>query len=200
MLHRSFKLPLATILSLVALLASVQFAHAGSVVWNTSGVPTLYIPQGSVCTSLLHSTSVSVAYHADAANSETGEPVCGKTIPKGTEVEFKFAEHTWEDVYWNTTGYNYDTPYGDWSANASPPPAANYCTPHNFINNWGAWRPEWGRYLFGKLGAIESSRFCRRRHARGCHPYRFPCVHRAHVFSRRDIYGYDVERCKLIAG
>ena len=162
---QSFKLPLATTFSFIVLLRRapnavlrivalsgfaflvlVQVASANSIVWTTTNVPTLYMPQGSICTSLLHSTSVNITYHADAVNADTRDFVCGTTIPSGTKVKFKFADHTWQDVVWFSSGYNYDTPYGDWSEKAAPPPAADYCTEHNFINYWGAWRPEWGRY------------------------------------------------------
>ena len=146
MTRRSLTLPLATIVSLIALLGFVQAAHAGSVVWSTSQVPTLYMPQGSICTSLLYSTSINITYHADAINADTGESVCGATIPSGTKVKFKFADHTWQDVVWFSSGYNYDTPYGDWSADAAPPAPADFCTEHNFINTWGTYQPSWGRY------------------------------------------------------
>ena len=150
MTYRSFKLSFATIFSLVTVLASVQLAHAASIVWSTTAIPTLYMSQGTVCTSLLYGTSVNVTYHADAVNAETGELVCGQSVPSGTKVTFRFAAHTWQDVNWFASGYNYDTPYGDWSANAAPPAATDYCVENNYINRWGTYQPAWGRYSVNK--------------------------------------------------
>ena len=146
MIRTSYKRSLAIILSSLAFFAFASFAHASSVVWNTSKVPILYMSQGATCTSLLHNTSVNITYHTDAVNADTGESVCGATIPAGTNVKFNFGAHTWKDVNWFSTGYNYDTPYGDWSANAAPPAPAYFCTDHNFINSWGTYQPAWGRY------------------------------------------------------
>ncbi|PWT76009.1 MAG: hypothetical protein C5B46_01895 [Proteobacteria bacterium] len=138
-----------------AFLLSGRFAHAESVQWNaatfagyTAGnyidacdTPLLQRLQfGYPCISILNSPNVSVTYNVRATNETTGENVCNTTVPAGTKIKFEFVPHVYSDVSWFGTGYDFDSPYGDWSANADHPPtsdAAQWCADKNFFKMGG---------------------------------------------------------------
>ena len=62
-------------------------------------------------------TQVSVTYNISATNADTGDPICGSSVPVGTRIRFQFVPHQPEDVVWSGTGYTMGTPYGSWAVN-----------------------------------------------------------------------------------
>ncbi len=75
--------------------------------------------------SVMSNPNVSITYHAQAVNADTGEMLaCGSTVPKGTKVRYEFVPHVSEDIYWFATGYALDSPYGDWGVSTVAPPVS----------------------------------------------------------------------------
>ena len=165
MTHRLFKLPLPTILSFVVI-GFVGIAHAESVQWNRTIANTTFFAcdsqhamgwgWGYDCASVLANPNVSVTYKIRAIERDTGKNVCNSTVAAGTAIKFEFVKHSYQDIYWFGTGFNMDSPYGDWSSQAAHPPsmgiscsssalcrvahpenAAHWCAEKNFLNTWG---------------------------------------------------------------
>ena len=76
----------------------------------------------------------SVTYHAEITNADTGEVIQpGATVAEGAHLHLKFVPHVSQDISWFGTGSNFDSPYGEWVANAAPPgPIA--CRSQDFLN------------------------------------------------------------------
>lgn len=114
-----------------------QFAHAESVQWNYVEPNTLYDISndpsfnawaGTNWFSGIVSPNVSVTYHAQVTNTDTGAVVpCGSSVSSGTKLTFAFVPHVYTDIYWFASGWLYDSPYGDWVAGAGKP-YANMCS------------------------------------------------------------------------
>ena len=137
MSDRSLNIPLVTIFSLVALLASVQFVAAESVVWNATQVVQL-CSDGSTydCATRLFDPNESVTYRVRVTDLDTDTPVaCGSTVQEGTQLRYEYLPHTSEDVFWFGTGWSADSPYGDWIANAAGPDSSHRCIDKNFTRN-----------------------------------------------------------------
>jgi len=152
----------------LALLAALLFfampfaASADSALWS-SNIPGIFFACGSPgsaaawygydCYSVLQNLNTSVAYNAQAIDDTTGGDACNTTIPEGTQVDFDFTPHVSSDVSWFGTGFDMDSPYGDWSIDADSPPTttgsvvnedagnppdpAQWCTQKNYLNTWG---------------------------------------------------------------
>ena len=158
MTFTSHKLPIVILLSVVTIFAFVPFAEAESVIWNSIIKEDLYSPSplqlgtakpGAVYTWYEHGShlidpSVSVQYKARAVLLDENEKEialipCGSIVPRGTKVRFEIVPHRPEDIYWFTTGYDFDTPYGDWSSEAIP--AKDICVEKNFVFSIGITFP-----------------------------------------------------------
>lgn len=132
MIRRSLALPLATILSLIALLTRVQFVEASSVeassvVWNTTiqgaaGICDSPCVDNSVAYGF-NTPNITVQYRAYVVD-QTGNIIPpGGSVPVGTKLSLNFDKHVSEDIYWFATGAYLDSPYGDWGEpyNTIPP-------------------------------------------------------------------------------
>lgn len=135
-------------LFLIVIAALPSGANAESVMWQTSAVPTLFYPAsgdasgGGVAYAFLRNTQVTVQYRATIVD-DLGNNLCGATVPKGTAMHLKFLPHESHDIYWFGTGYDHDSPYGFWKADAAPPTPRNggydpaWCTPDSYVNTFG---------------------------------------------------------------
>ena len=123
MSDRSLNIPLATIFSLVALLASVQTVAAESVVWTKQETTNLCSNSKQwECATAIQTPTISITYHAEVLQDGTGTKIsCGSTIPKGTKVLLRFIPSQYTDVYWFAPGYSFDSPYGDWVSGGAKP-------------------------------------------------------------------------------
>lgn len=114
----------------VATLAQVS---AKEVVWNA----TPYYRLGHASTMGtwgLSNVQVRVTYQSQVKNIDTGTVVaCGGSVPEGTRLSFEFVPHHFSDVYWVGTGYNSDSPYGDWVP-GSALPAGDICIEKNLVS------------------------------------------------------------------
>ncbi|MCL4851469.1 MAG: hypothetical protein KJZ78_08795 [Bryobacteraceae bacterium] len=88
---------------------------------------------GARCLPYVNEGYATVSYNAVAVDASTGESVCNATVPKGARVRFKFVPSVPQDIYWFTTGFYWDSPYGDWVTGAASPGAANICADKNYI-------------------------------------------------------------------
>src|SRR5574343_1938021 len=73
----------------------------------------------------LGSRNITVQYSADILYSDGSKVEDGATVPVGTILTLKFNPHRYKDISWFGTGYSSDSPYGQWRANAEPPPVPN---------------------------------------------------------------------------
>ncbi|HWO07129.1 MAG TPA: hypothetical protein VNM40_00940, partial [Candidatus Paceibacterota bacterium] len=138
------------VLVLFAALVVPVVSHAESVMWNFAFPFRLIDPSPSSdsCWSSmnknskkayikLHNPNVSVAYHIEAKNADTGQVIsCGSTVTQGTKIMFRFIPHEYSDLYWFSLGGSFDTPYGHWIA-AAGKPVADMCTylpEQDFVN------------------------------------------------------------------
>jgi hypothetical protein len=122
---------------------SSPLAHAESVVWSSTNLPSLeylyssvddygkvYKGQESAWYDVLQTlmqAMVTVRYNVsvsevDASGNKIGVLSSGSTVPQGTRVLYEFTPHKYTDISWNGTGSYTDTPYGQWTANAGLPP------------------------------------------------------------------------------
>lgn len=108
------------------LLMTGAVAHASSVVVNTS-----LNRFGGPLMGLLN-LQVQVTYRADVQNLSTGAVLAsGARVAQGTDLLFTCGAHRYQDVYWFSTGYNADSPYGDWVEGAGNP--GNLCQEKNYV-------------------------------------------------------------------
>jgi hypothetical protein len=147
------------LLAALLLFAAPVVASADSAVWS-SNIPGIFFNCGAPgsaaawygydCFSVLQNLNASVAYNAQAIDDTTGDDACNTTIPEGTQVDFDFTPHVSSDISWFGTGFDMDSPYGDWSVGAASPPVAyddgnannppdpsEWCTEKNYLNTWG---------------------------------------------------------------
>src|SRR3989344_1265004 len=97
--------------------------HAEDVMWNTSPTVNLCNAQGagSACASRLLNPNITITYHTQMTDA-AGTPIaCGSSVPLGTIIKLSFVPHIYTDVYWFGTGFSFDSPYGEWRANAEGP-------------------------------------------------------------------------------
>jgi hypothetical protein len=102
--------------------ATISVASAESVVWSkTEEVELLHnkkIKGGGGA--IMQNPNFTIQYNARAV-TDSGEVVCGGTVSEGTNVTYEFVPHVYTDIYWFAIGYGYDSPYGDWTVDASDP-------------------------------------------------------------------------------
>ena len=138
MTRRSLSIPIATIFSLVALLAFGHTAHASSTVWNTTisgaaGICDVNC-QPTSANFGFNNPNISIQYRALIKNTDTGEiiPPNG-SVPIGTKLQLIFDKHVSEDIYWFATGGYMDSPYGDWGdPNVRPP---GWCVDKDYLSS-----------------------------------------------------------------
>ncbi len=128
-------------LALAIYIGGVATAHAESVVWSGQGGslrgPALDPDFGS---KVLTSHAMSVQYNVRARKENGTVIACNGsgTLTRGERVLFEFLPHTREDVYWFAVGANFDSPYGWWTANATPVnPKTDVCVDANYVPNAG---------------------------------------------------------------
>jgi hypothetical protein len=110
--------------------AAATFTHAESVVWNGHIAGKICSPK-NCGTFGLQDVHMQVSYYVRVTNASTGEVFSsGSTVPQGTRVKYEFLPHEYTHIYWFTSGYNNDSPYGDWIVGAGKP-AGNICIPKN---------------------------------------------------------------------
>ncbi|MDO8514299.1 MAG: hypothetical protein Q7S50_02025 [bacterium] len=134
-------------LSLAALLIAIVLpllVHAESVVWSTTVSRTLIrsclVPLGAdrQCSGPdsfgFGNPTISVQYRAVVKKAATGEIIPpGGSVLRGTRLVLSFDRHASEDIYWFSTGFGYDSPYGEWRAQASAPRLA--CLEKDFVGH-----------------------------------------------------------------
>lgn len=118
-------------------------AHAVSTTVSYTIPNTLYVPMGygydgTICFTcqgsgmapnpiLAPNANVSVSYAATVSDNSSGMAIAsGATVTPGQVLKFQFTPHVYSDIYWFGTGYEVDSPYGDWSANAAPSAGVGY--------------------------------------------------------------------------
>ncbi|MEN9413359.1 MAG: hypothetical protein RLZZ342_446 [Candidatus Parcubacteria bacterium] len=112
---------------------STPVVQAAEVVWNAAPYERLGHP-ATIGTWGLSGVQVRVSYHAKVVRTDTGVVIpCGGSVSAGTPLRFSFEPHTYNDVYWVGSGYNADSPYGDWVA-GSALPAGNICVSKNLVS------------------------------------------------------------------
>ena len=145
---KTYKVPLTTLLSAVALFAFAHTASAMSTVVNSqvSGALTPGYMESTYNTweSALGSPNVQVRYSAEAVNTNTGADVCGTSVPLGTHINLRLVPRDNSDITWNGTGGNWDTPYGYWQDDAAFPGV--YCAANDYIANFTS--QAWGSINF----------------------------------------------------
>lgn len=71
----------------------------------------------------LSNPNITVGYDIGVVNPSTGAPYAeNANIPTGTQVKLVFGPYVSNNLYWYGTGYSMDSPFGEWRANAAPPP------------------------------------------------------------------------------
>ncbi len=116
-----------SLLLVVGFVLSVPFyASAVDTIVNTS------LDRFGSATYGLMNMQIQVTYHATTRNLDTGSIVAsGDVVPQGADILFSCGEHTYQDIYWFSSGYNADSPYGDWVPNAGNP--GNLCQDKNYV-------------------------------------------------------------------
>ena len=77
---------------------------------------------------------LAVRYHFQVLDTLTGISLAsGSNIPVGKKITFHFVPHSYSDVTWAGAGGTNDSPYGDWSINATPPDSVS-CNPNDLVN------------------------------------------------------------------
>lgn len=115
------------------LVAMVLFVSVSSVAQASSTIVNTQLDRFGSAIMGLMSLQVQVTYRADVRNADTGVVIPnGGSVPAGTNVLFTCGEHTYDDVYWFATGYNADSPYGDWTNDAARP-AGDLCIEKNYV-------------------------------------------------------------------
>ena len=107
----------------VLFLAGVQSTEAKSVTWSGISYGNFDILVGWFGTGAgiyFSNPQHSISYSADMyyVNTNTLIPD-NSTIASGQSVEFRPKAFQYSDISWFTTGYNSDSPYGHWTANAA---------------------------------------------------------------------------------
>ncbi len=122
-----------------ALLFLAFFAHADSVVWNSTQIVRLCglgtiagnLDYTQDCINILENPNVSIEYRADVVNAATGQSVCNATVPVGTKLSIVSNHQSFTDISWFGTGSSLDSPYGQW-VTASQSPTLE-CTDANYV-------------------------------------------------------------------
>jgi hypothetical protein len=66
--------------------------------------------------------NIQVKYNVEVRNVSTNALIAeGDSVPVGTNIILKILKHESADVYWVGTGFDWDSPYGEWRADATPP-------------------------------------------------------------------------------
>ncbi len=139
------------IFPIIIFLSLSPFAYAEDVLWNASeqvhlcNVPKSSLPECGTawqesgnaaqcntapynvsrsCATRLHDPNITIKYHVQVTDDAGTNITCGSTVPPGTTLRLSFVPHSYEDVYWFGMGQSYDSPYGDWIANAASPSIA----------------------------------------------------------------------------
>jgi hypothetical protein len=134
-MHRG-RLAIAIPIALALVSLSVALVtHAESVLWSRSFDSNLYSVDyllGGDDELYFRDPAVTVHYRAHMENEDTGALIpSGATILTGSRVRFVFERHAYTDISWFATGGTFDSPYGDWSADAAAPPIA--CNSKDFV-------------------------------------------------------------------
>lgn len=114
--------------------ASAPVAHAETLQWSAPQPSLTFTAAQGKFRAWLDNPMVTISYgvsarEVDAQGNVLRVVACGSSVPAGTRVEYSFASHQREDIYWFGTGRASDSPYGDWSA--SEPPKNERCAPKN---------------------------------------------------------------------
>ncbi len=98
--------------------------------------------------------AVQVTYNVEIRNTDAGVLVNdGDSVPVGARLTLKFIPHAFTDIYWFGTGYSNDSPYGEWRANAAPPPPVVTptdnvsCENKDFVNEVRGTHNSYGVYI-----------------------------------------------------
>src|SRR3989344_5488246 len=95
-----------------------------NVIWNTAQVVNLCNASGEhnyACASRLLNPNITINYHVQITDDLGNVVAQGATIPAGTTLHLSFVPHVYTDVYWFGTGFSFDSPYGEWRADAIGP-------------------------------------------------------------------------------
>lgn len=141
------------VLGIACVLSAPFLVSAESVLWSTNAVPTLFCYNGTgaygpdASFAFVRDINVDVSYGADATD-DSGQPICGGTVPVGSKVHLKFRPHVPQDIDWFGTGYDHDSPYGAWVAGAVEPVTDDqYCGADSYVNSFGNFADTRGYYM-----------------------------------------------------
>ena len=124
-------------LTTFGVILSTPKAEAKDTVWNTTPSVNLdYFANrwgGSWWVEALQNPNISVTYHAEIKNKDTGAVVSdGASFPVGTHLTLSLLPQTSQDISWFGTGFSEDSPYGEWRSDAAP--SAVSCTAKDFLS------------------------------------------------------------------
>ncbi len=131
------RMPAAILLISVSLFfLFAPHTHAEDAVWKTTyggGICPVDYAGAPRCTAPgIWQPTMRVTYHTQVTNADTGAIIaCGSSVPQGTRVAFSFVPHDYTDIYWFATGRYFDSPYGDWVAQAATPGWSTICAKKN---------------------------------------------------------------------
>ena len=124
-----------TVILVSVLIVSPLQSHAESVMWSETFPGIIQqknkdLPGGRVN---FRDPNVTIEYRATIKHATTGVVVPpGGSVLVGTPLELAFDPHVSADISWFAVGANYDSPYGDWRANAAPPSSFE-CLEKDFV-------------------------------------------------------------------
>ena len=82
----------------------------------------------------LRNPNITIKYNVQATDFDTGGNISsGSNLPVGKKITFHVT-HDYSDVTWFGSGSTNDSPYGDWSTNATPPSVIS-CNVNDFASN-----------------------------------------------------------------
>ena len=112
----------------VCAFALPQYAEAKDITWTANSFVNALAEFGAQYGGGITYPSVTVQYHAVIIRTDTGAMVSdASSLPVGTPLLLKFIPHNFTDLYWFTTGYSSDSPYGEWSSSALLLPSSAWC-------------------------------------------------------------------------
>ncbi len=138
-MQKTFSVFLLFGLITLGVILSTPKAEAKDVVWSGTSVVNLdnFANRwgGSWWTPALQNPNVSVTYHAQIKNKDTGAIIAdGSSVPVGTHLTLSLLPQTSQDISWFGTGFSGDSPYGEWRDSATP--SALSCSSKDFVTHY----------------------------------------------------------------
>ncbi len=86
----------------------------------------------------LQNPNIIVNYYANVTDPSTGgEIINGSTVQNGDTLRFQIPSHQYTDISWNATGFDYDTPFGNWTTNLDQyENEPRVCDENDYFGSW----------------------------------------------------------------